>query len=299
MEDEFIMTNEVLDKDPLQRTLIGVDVGGSFTKAALVADNKIVYKTQVPTKAGLDAVFECIDDILAKHEGVKPAGIGIGIAGMVAKQRVLISAANLDLPRQVDVAGMIEVKYKIPTRIGNDVSCFAMAESKNSGLGNLVYIALGTGVNIGVINNGKLFSGANGVSLEYGHTSLFPDQKPCECGLSGCVEQFVSGKALMSFAKKAKIIAAKPEEVFAASRPIAESFLACLSIVLLNITNTYRPQKIFIGGGLAALIEPYIEKLNDDLKAKNYGYKGAPAVTVEISKNSTDGGVLGAALLVS
>lgn len=278
---------------------IGVDIGGSFTKAGLVQDGKIIYKTKVPTKKGtLDSVLCVCDEIISKHNDTFISGIGVAIAGMVYKGRILLSAANLGLSH-IDVADRLENKYRIPTKIGNDIACFALAEAAKSKIDNLVYIALGTGVNVGVINKGNLFSGADGVSLEYGHTSFAREEnaQPCACGLDGCVEQFVSGTALMMMAKEKGIAASTPEEVFAVSEEIATEFLSCLLTMLVNIANTYRPQMIFIGGGLAAMVKPHINELNAGLKEKNYGYKNAPAVTVAISKLSTDGAVIGAASL--
>lgn len=280
----------------MDKFFIGVDIGGSFTKAGLVQNGKILHTTRIPTKKGsLDSVTNICDEITAKYNDAKISGIGIAVAGMVIKERILLSAANLGLSH-IDVANTIENKYRIPTKIANDVSCFALAEAATSKIDNLVYIALGTGMNVGVINKGKLFSGADGASLEYGHTCFESVHgEPCACGLEGCVEQFASGKALMALGKANGIKVSSPEEVFTASKEIADVFLGNLLTVLLNISNTYRPQKIFIGGGLAAMVAPFINNLNNGLKAKHYGYKNAPVVTVEISKLSTDGAVLGAA----
>jgi len=247
---------------------IGVDIGGSFTKAGLVKDGKIIKRIQVPTRKGsLDSVFQVIDELIQD----KVSGIGIGIAGMVANQRVLLSATNLGLAK-LDVAGIVEKKYNVPVRVANDVACFALAE----GLDNIVYLAIGTGVNVGVVTSGKLLEG-----IEYGHTHLMVGEKTCSCGLSGCVEQFVSGKALVPNSKE-----------------LPKEFLANLVIVLVNIANTYRPQKIFIGGGLANMVTPHVKWLNSELRRKDYGYKNAPAVTVEISRLSADGGILGASYLL-
>ena len=249
---------------------IGVDIGGSFTRAGLVKNGKIIKKVQVPTKTGtLDSVFQVIDELMTDNV----SGIGIGIAGMTQNARVLLSAINIGLGR-TNVADIIEKKCKAPVKIANDVACFALAETKHF-QGNLVYVTLGTGMNVGVIMNGKLLEG-----IEYGHTHLMAGEKTCSCGLSGCVEQFVSGKALVPNSPK-----------------LPKEFLANLVIVLVNIANTYRPQKIFIGGGLASMVAPHVKWLNDELKKKDYGYKNAPAVTVEISRLSADGGILGAALL--
>ena len=280
---------------------IGIDVGATFTKGGLVRDGEIIYRTRVPSQKGsLEFLLAVITEILNTTK-TKPAGIGICFAGMTTKKRVLLSAINLGFREPVDIAAAVEEKFGIPTRIGNDIACFALAQMHESKIQHLVYMALGTGINVGVISGGKLYSGANDTTLEYGHTCFWPVKEKstpaCVCGLSGCVELFVGGKALMTLGKNAGIEATTPEQVFAASREIADGFISCLSTVLLNITNTYRPDKIFLGGGLTAMIEPYVESLNKDLAAKNYGYKNAPPTTVEVSKLMTDGGLLGATLL--
>jgi glucokinase len=276
---------------------IGVDIGGSFTRGGLVKNGEVIYKTRVPTtQKSLESAFAVINEIINTNK-VKLSGIGICIAGMVMKERILLSAINLGLEESMNIAGIMEEKYGIPTKIGNDLSCFALAEAKYTQCDNLVYLAPGTGLNIGVINRGKVFSGANGVSIEYGHTCFWPVQDKstpvCACGLPGCVEMFVSGKALMALGKKAGIKATRPEEVFNASQEIADGFISCLKIIILNLANTFRPEKIVIGGGLAPMIKPYLDILNNDLKAKNYGYKNAPPIIIETSK--LDSAVLGAA----
>ena len=256
----------------MEKLYIGVDVGGTFTKGGLFKNGELLERFQVPSSKGsLDSVFAIVDKASAQGQA---SGIGISMAGLVSNRRILLNATNLGL-ENIDVAGILEKKYNVPVAMENDVSCFALAEAAASGLDDLVFLALGTGINIGVIKNGVLLGG-----LEYGHTFFMPSNSPCACGLSGCVEQYISGKALQPNSKN-----------------LPNEFLTNLSIVLLNIANSYRPQKIFIGGGLAALVAPHIKRLNYDLKSKNYGYKNAPAVTVEISKLSTDGAIIGAAEL--
>jgi len=246
---------------------VGIDIGGSFTRGGLVHDGKIIKRVQVPTKFGsVESIFEVLGELMC--EGV--SGVGIGIAGMTQGGRVLLGTANMGLGT-INLADIVEKKYKVPCRIANDVACFALAEAQQF-KGNLVYMTLGTGMNVGVVMNGQLLEG-----IEYGHTHLKVGTESCSCGLSGCVEQFVSGKAL------------KPN-----TKELPREFLKNLVVVLLNIANTYRPQKIFIGGGLAGIVAPCVGFLNDEIKKKDYGYIGSPAVTVEISKLKDDGGILGA-----
>ena len=256
-----------------KKQYVGIDIGGSFIKAGLVIGDQILHKVRVPTpKGNAQALFEVlftIIDNIKKETPEKIDGIGIGVAGLVINHRELLYAVNLGL-ENVDIADVIEHKYKIPVRIGNDVAMFALAEQRHSKIDNLVYIAIGTGVNAGVINNGKLFSGANGISLEYGHTHITPEHT---------VGHFISGKALERTNRDI------PQMIF------------YLKLVLVNIINTYRPEVIFIGGGVAEEVEPYIDEINANIKSKNYGYKNAPPVTVTLSRLSADGAILGAASL--
>jgi len=252
---------------------LGIDIGGTSIKAGVVQNGRIIEKKTAPTPKGNEkqlfkVLFSLVDDFVSRH---KIEGIGIGIAGMVIHGRKLLYAVNLGL-ENIDIADVLERKYKIPVRIGNDLACYALAEARESGIQNLVYIAIGTGVNVGVINNGKLFGGANGISLEYGHTYITPEHD---------VEYFISGPAL------------------ARTNHDIKQLLFYLNIVLLNIINTYRPEVIFIGGGVAQEIAPYIGQINTELKKKNYGHKNAPPVTVKLSRLSTDGAIVGSASLLA
>ena len=265
---------------------IGIDIGGTKTKAALVNENAVVNKVCIPTNKDsaqfFDMLFGVIDGLLVPEV----EGIGIGIAGMVEGGK-LLSAFNLGLDN-LDIAEAVQAKYNLPCKIMNDAACFAIAEGFLGQTENLVYLTLGTGINVGVINGGRLFPGANSASLEYGQTTLFDKT------VEGCV----SGKALLKAAADAGLQCDTPEEAFQKSVVIREKFLFSLETVLVNICNTYRPQKIFIGGGLAPMVAPHIGRLGTALSTKNYGYRNAPAVSVEVSAVAADGGVLGAAMLM-
>jgi glucokinase len=234
--------------------LIGIDVGGSFTKVGVIKDRGVVYFRREATvvgsdqKAFFDFVFGMVDDAV-KQSGASASqigGIGVGVPGMVTGNSTLLSAVNLGLSG-VNVAAVLEKKYGVPVKVGNDVAMFALAQAQHSNIDNLVYIALGTGINIGVVNNGRIFGGADSASLEYGHTCIMadPSQEKCTCGLAGCVEQFISGKAIMAHARKLGVTATTPEQAFEQHKEVADRFLLYLSTVLINITNTYRPQAIF------------------------------------------------------
>jgi len=280
---------------------IGIDIGGTNARAGLIRDNEIVYKTKIPSeingseKTLFDRIFTLIDDVqnyaatVCRLPSTDCHGIGIGVAGMVlAAKGILLAASNLKLEK-TDVVACVQKKYNVPVKIKNDLSMFALAEARlgachcarearehrehlakqsHGNIDNLVYIAIGTGLNIGVINNGKLFEGADGASLEYGQTSLW----------DATVETYLSGPGYKKFGQ--------------------QKMLEALDAVILNLANTYRPQKIVLGGGVSDSITPEIlEQRKKHLKENNYGYKNAPEITLEISSLAHDGAILGAAAL--
>ena len=100
-------------------TIVGIDIGGHFSKAGLVQNGKIIYKTQTPTtinneKSFFDTIFRLVDDII-KNTGIeisKLDGIGIAAAGMVlAKEGKLLSAVNLGL-KNIDVVNVISTEVE-------------------------------------------------------------------------------------------------------------------------------------------------------------------------------------------
>jgi glucokinase len=290
----------------MEKFYIGVDVGGTNTKAGLVIDGKLFCKVSRPTapfsmERICDIIYKILEDPAA--EGRELSGIGIGFAGLVeGKSGVVLSAANLGV-RNLQIAEPLAKRYNVPVRIGNDVSMFALAESAHSKCDNLVYIAIGTGINTGVISGGRLLLGTKDISIEYGHTTLCTahENRTCECGRKNCVECFVSCKAIIKDAKAANLEIGTPDEVFIMSDPRAKnivgSFIENLVTLLLNVCNTYRPQKIVLGGGLAHRLQPHLRTLQKELKSQDFGYKNSPAIALEISDMATDGGIIGATIL--
>ena len=71
-----------------------------------------------------------------------------------------------------------------------------------------MFFIIGTGMGGGLVIDGKLFRGANGIGAEFGHMIVQPNGVQCGCGAYGCIEQYASGSALMRYAKEA--IASNP-----------------------------------------------------------------------------------------
>lgn len=154
-----------------------------------------------------------------------------------------------------------------PLRIANDADCFALSEASDggaAGASSVFGVILGTGVGGGIVVNGRLLNGPNGIAGEWGHNPLpwpKPDEYPgpeCYCGRRGCIETFVSGPALAhDHARRtgcwleAKHIvqrASSGDAACAASLAVYEERLAR---ALAHVINLLDPEVIVLGGGLS------------------------------------------------
>ena len=193
---------------------IGIDVGGTNVKIALVDDKgNIVYSNSVPTRAELGYEYTVNNIKQAIHDLLKETrlstkdieGIGFGFPGQVDyKAGIVRNAPNIPGWVEVPIAKLIEDEFHIPTRVDNDVRCAALGElnyGAGKGCENLICITVGTGIGSGLIVNGKLVRGASNAAGEIGHIKLQMHDGPlCGCGDTGCLEAFASGPSIVAMA---------------------------------------------------------------------------------------------------
>ena len=138
---------------------IGIDVGGTNVKIALVDDKgNIIYSNSVPTRAELGYEYTVNNIKQAIHDLLKETklstkdieGIGFGFPGQVDyKAGIVRNAPNIPGWVEVPIAKLIEDEFHIPTRVDNDVRCAALGElnyGAGKGCENLICITVGTGI---------------------------------------------------------------------------------------------------------------------------------------------------------
>lgn len=309
---------------------IGIDVGGTNVKIALVDDKgKIIYSNKVPTYAEMgyeytinnikQAITELLKETQKKPEDIQ--GIGFGFPGQIDYTKGIVRLAP-NLPGWVDVpiAKMIEEEFKIPTRIDNDVRCAALGEL-NYGAGkscnNLICITVGTGIGSGLIINGKLVRGASNVAGEIGHIKLQIHDGPlCGCGDTGCLEAFASGPSIVAMAeeyikggKSTKFREmANPDitpyivaEAAKANDPVAKRIFTIIGeyigIGMASVVNLLNPEKIIVGGGVADCGDLLLNPIRETIKKRAMKIAGETVEVVPAQLGNT-AGVIGASLLI-
>ena len=187
---------------------VGVDVGGTSTRAALVdGDGTILAAEAAPTSRTVDAlddtVCELVETVSAGH---RVHAVGLAVAGFVDPTRRSVSF-GAHLPWRDDaVLDRLSDRLRVPVTLEHDANAAGLAEHRvgaAAGASVAVVVALGTGVGAALLLDGELFRGAHGVAPELGHLTVVPGGRPCPCGKRGCFERYCSGTALAQSAEEA------------------------------------------------------------------------------------------------
>lgn len=191
----------------MEKLYIGIDMGG--TKCAVVAghaDGVILQRIAFPSgreahpDACMPRFYEAIDTLLrAYNGGAAPAAVGVSCGGPLdARRGVIQSPPNLPLWDEVPICALLSERYGCPAYLQNDANACAIAEWKfgaGRGTHNMVFLTFGTGLGAGLILDGRLYEGTNGMAGEAGHLRLAADG-PEGYGKHGSFEGFCSGGGL-------------------------------------------------------------------------------------------------------
>ena len=310
---------------------IGIDVGGTNVKIALVdSKGKIIYSNSIPTRAEMgyeytinnmkEAITELIKETKSDPKNIE--SIGFGFPGQIDYQKGIVRLAP-NIPGWVDVpiAEIMEKEFGIPTRVDNDVRCAALGElnyGAGQGCDNLICITVGTGIGSGLVINGKLVRGASNAAGEIGHIKLDMNGGPlCGCGDRGCLEAFASGPSIVALAEeyikggkstKYRELAnpdITPYIVSEAAKqgdPVAKRIFTIvgeyIGIGLASVVNLLNPEKIIIGGGVAAAGDLLLTPIKESLVKRAMPIAGS-AVEIVPAQLGNSAGVIGASLLIN
>ena len=198
----------------MARYVFGADVGGTTVKIGLLTETgEKVDFWEIPTRTedhGINIIPDIAESIRAKMkekniEDTQVVGAGVGVPGAVNSDGMCHQAVNLGWEK-VNVVNELHSKLKLPVKAGNDANVAALGEAwKGGGQGypNMLLVTLGTGVGGGVILNDDIIPGAHGAAGEIGHIRVDDvETEKCNCGHSGCLEQFASATGIARLARK-------------------------------------------------------------------------------------------------
>ena len=295
---------------------IGVDLGGTKIEGILLEPGGgEKFRERVSTPRGdYDGTVRAIREVVARIErqAGATATVGVGIPGTIIPSSGLVKNANSTWlngkPFQMDLTAAMDREV----RCANDANCFAMSEAADgagNGYGVVFGVIIGTGCGGGVVVDGKIVGGANGVGGEWGHNPLpwmRPEEYPgpeCYCGKRGCVEKWISGTGFADDYQRVtgkkctaeQIVTASAQgdrEAEAAAQRLEDRMARSLA-VMIHIID---PDVIVLGGGLSQFQRLY---QNVQPKLKDYVFGGGAETPVVQAVHGDSSGVRGAAWLWS
>jgi glucokinase len=303
-------------------TYIAVDIGGTQLRAALypAGETKALIQKRAPTRFKDQSPIDRLLDLL---QSVWPAdgkvrGIGIAAPGPTNPRKGIIYAApNITGWENLPLAQIVHDRFKTPILLGNDANMAALGEWKfgaGRGFQYVLYITISTGIGGGVIEDGRLLLGCQGLAAEIGHITVLPDGPLCGCGHRGHLEALASGTAIARYVAE-QLASGVPSlladqhnptarDVSLAAEqgdPLAKSALAragtYLGHAIADYLHLYNPQVIILGGGVsrsgALIMEPLRASLADRVISPEYLH-GLVITTAELGDEA---GLMGALAL--
>lgn len=311
---------------------VGVDVGGTRIKAGLVdGRGRVVHETRRGTPGRTtspdvveDVVVAVVSELLDRPEARDQGavGVGIGAAGFVDGDRgTVVFAPHLSW-RDEPLRDKVAARLGVPVVVENDANAAAWAEHRFGaarGESHLLMVTLGTGIGGALLVDGRLERGRHGLAGEFGHMTVVPDGRRCECGNRGCWEQYASGSVLRRSAHEVLDAGGPPaagllercggdpdrlqgEDVTRAALegdPTAVELLAevgrWLGHGLANLAAALDPGTVVVGGGGSEAGELLLGPARQTLAARLTGRGHRPVPDVRAAALGVRAGLVGAA----
>jgi fructokinase len=300
-----------------QKNLWGIDLGGTKAEGVVLGSgglNDILFRDRVPTGAenGYQHILGQIQKLVGMMEqkmGYRPAKLGIGTPGTLDPKLGTMKGCNSECMNFQPMKSDLEKLLGMEIFIANDANCFALAEARMGVVkekfpqAKVVFgVIMGTGVGGGLVVDGKVLNGLQGIGGEWGHNFLDESGGPCYCGKSGCVEKVLAGPSLEKYYTSisgSKKSLKEIYDLYKASDGDATKTIQRMThffgLALSAIVNIIDPDVIVIGGGVGNIDEIYTAGVESVKKfVFNNGVVDTPILKPSLGDSA---GVFGAAYL--
>lgn len=303
----------------MKKDLWGIDLGGTKAEGMVLGPgglNDILFRDRLPTGAenGYDHILNQIKgvvDMMEKKMGYRPDRLGICTPGTLDPGLGTMKGCNSECMNGQPMKADLERILGLEIAIANDANCFALAEARMGVVkekfpkANVVFgVIMGTGVGGGIVVDGKVLNGLQGIAGEWGHNFLDESGGPCYCGKAGCVEKVISGPDLERYYFINAGTKRKLKEIYdlykAGTDPVAtktmERLMHFFGLAISTIINILDPDVIVIGGGVGNIPELYTDGVKQVQKFVFNHRLDTPIVKPSLGDSA---GVFGAAYLVA
>ena len=287
--------------------MLGIDLGGTAIKSALVDRAGTTSETRsTPTPqndpTGQSAIGVLTDLVNSYRETSEVSGVGLAVPGLVdAVNGIAIYSGTLGW-RDLEIVRQLEANLGIKVTLEHDVTAIGHAENRIGAAkdaSSAVVVAIGTALAVSVIIDGEVYHPHPAIG-ELGHTPT-KNQRPCVCGLKGCLEMTASGGALSRNYKAETGEQVSALEIFERSQSgdeaaleLVEEFMDVLSTSFVFVSALVGPELIVLAGGVSTAGDSFIDRLNQELDQKLTIHRRPKLV---LSKLQAGSGSVGAGLL--
>lgn len=301
------------------RYAVGIDLGGTFIKFALVAETgeiSFTSKLSIGASATRDDILATIRKAIeltianATQNGVSVSGIGIGSPGVCCEGIVVGGADNLNGWVDVHLSEIFSAEFKLPVLIDNDANVMGLGEAVYGAAkdcSDVIFLTVGTGIGGAIVADGKLYGGYKNRGTEMGHVTIDHKGIACNCGGRGCLEAYASTAALLrryaevSGKNESELdgfyLVQKFKEGEDAAVKCMEEHTDYLGHGIAGFINTFAPQKVVIGGGISESGQFYMDMIKKS--AMSYAMPDCAANTDVVGATlGNQAGCLGAASLI-
>jgi glucokinase len=301
--------------ETFEKYAIGIDIGGTNTKLALVdRDGNLSHYSSFPTEGQnpsadfIHRVSLKIKELIEISGSESITGIGIGAPNAKPLEGAIVNPPNLSWKRFDLVKDLQTVFPNLVIKLENDANVAAYGEAE-FGLGeeanNFIVVTLGTGIGTGIFTNGQLMAGSDHTGAEGGHITIIPDGRLCNCGGKGHFEAYASVTGIKNTARevlgKDYLFRDLVQMLDNHEQPAIEIFnqtIYYLSLGLSSMATLFLPDRIILTGGVSAVMErflPDIQKTFEELIFPSF--KGRVPICLTQIENQYSA-ILGGASLV-
>ncbi|MCM2474474.1 ROK family protein [Rhizobium sp. CG5] len=308
----------------MQQVAIGIDLGGTQVRAALVGEQGIIFaqaEDRTDAAAGpervLRQILDLTEQVLAAGQPLSVVGVGVSTPGPVDT----IAGVASDVPTLAGFAGFplkaeLQKRFAYPVSLENDGIAAAIGEwqfGAGKGHGNLIYVTVSTGIGGGIISDGRVVRGRKGMAGHIGHMSVMPNGDLCPCGNRGCFEAYGSGTAFALRARRRALDCTETtlgkkggeihsRDVFAAARhgdglanTLIDEEAEILGRGFTSLIHIFSPDIVVMGGGISHEFDRLQPGIQDYIaRWAMPAFNDVPVVRAALGQNS---GLVGAAAL--
>lgn len=248
----------IFNQEKLYKNVIGVTFGGKDLHVARIENGAIAKYThkEINNRESEEAILNEIILTIKTVYNDTVFGIGVGMPSLVdVKEGIVYKPTNIPSWNKVHLKDILEENFKIPTFVNNDANCFALGE-KYFGVAkdydNIAGLTIGTGMGVGIIIDGKLYSGRNAGAGEFCSIPYRDHDYEYYCSTKYFEEKYgIINSVLFSRAlKKDKIALA-----------IYEMFGVDLGNAIKTIMYALDPDAVVIGGRIVDAYDFYKESM--------------------------------------